>query len=474
MMVSASHMASLYQPGLRGSRLVTRGPSARSGSGRSVWVCLPRASSQQATINSTAPPIPTKLNRSAMPSVCASVTKGATGSKLLFRAIESPYSGYALHEMTVVQDRLQSRLPAIGGQPATTMLRAAASSAPRVVWLDVLRVTAILAVITIHTVSPLTAGATVPTYSAAWWVGATMNVASLWCVPVFVMISGALLLSGADRTRQAATVFYRRRLHRIGIPLVFWTAVYLALRPTLFGEHFTGAQAIHDLAIGHPYLQMYYLFVIAGLYAVTPVLRHVVARCSPQRLMQVAVTVIAFDVVDYTLSSVGGAGGANALTEWLPFLGYFLAGAWLMTTPVRASTERRAATAAASSFAATVLLSALFIHIFGWTSVGRYFLGYQSPTVAVMSCGVFLWVRARSQQRGWTPRRAIARVSEATFGVFLIHPLVLVPLLQHFGRPSHVMTVALGVPAIVIGVAAVTTVTTLVLIRVPVLRRVVG
>jgi len=91
-----------------------------------------------------------------------------------------------------------------------------------------------------------------------------------------------------------------------------------------------------------------------------------------------------------------------------------------------------------------------------------------------MSCGVFLWVRARSQRRGWVPRRGIARVGEATFGVFLIHPLMLVPLLQHFGRPSHLTTVALGVPAIVITVATVMTVLTRGLMRVPVLRRLVG
>jgi surface polysaccharide O-acyltransferase-like enzyme len=341
-------------------------------------------------------------------------------------------------------------------------------------WLDVLRIAAILAVITIHTVSPLTAGATVPMFSGAWWIGASMNVASLWCVPVFVMISGALLLSSTSGKRHSAAAFYRRRWHRIGIPLVFWTAVYLALRPTLFGEHFTGAQAIHDLAIGHPYLQMYYLFVIAGLYAVTPPLRQIVARCSAHRLMQLAVAVMGFDVLDYTLSSVVGAGGVNALTEWLPFLGYFLAGAWLMRTPLRARTERRAALVVVASFVATVLLSALFIEIFDWTAAGRYFLGYQSPTVAIMSCAVFLWVRARAQRRCWAPRRAVTRVGEATFGVFLIHPLMLVPLLQHMGRPSYPLAVALGVPAIVITVAAVTTMATLVLIRVPVLRRLVG
>src|SRR5437660_891414 len=142
--------------------------------------------------------------------------------------------------MTAVEHQVYPRRPTPPVGNAATLTLAGRAAASRLLWLDVLRVTAILGVITIHTVSPLTAGATVATFSAAWWAGATMNELSLWCVPVFVMISGALLLR--RQRPQPASTFYRRRLHRIGIPLVFWTGVYLSLRPTLFGEHLTRQQ----------------------------------------------------------------------------------------------------------------------------------------------------------------------------------------------------------------------------------------
>lgn len=361
----------------------------------------------------------------------------------------------------------------VPGQTATIALAVHRPAPPaRVGWLDVLRIVAILAVITIHTVSPLTAGATVPTFSATWWVAATMNVVSLWCVPVFVMISGGLLLRPAKPAPAAA--FYRRRLNRIGVPLVFWTVVYLALRPTLFGEHLTRHEATRDLATGHPYLQLYYLYVVAGLYAVTPLLRHVIARASADRIRLFAVGVLAFNVADFTLAAAFGAGGANALTEWLPFVGYFLAGAWLMFSPIRERTATRAAMLAAAAAAATLVLSALFIDVFGWTRIGRYFLGYQSPTVVVMSLALFLAVRARATRREWKSRPAVARLGAATFGIFLLHPLVLVPLLQHAGRPSQLTTVAICVPAIVLAVAAVSAAATVVLARVPYVRRVVS
>ncbi|MBV9097597.1 MAG: acyltransferase family protein, partial [Frankiaceae bacterium] len=79
--------------------------------------------------------------------------------------------------------------------PAPLSLRTERRTPARNGSIDALRIAAILAVITIHTVSPLTAAAVVPRYSPSWWLGTTWNVSSLWCVPVFVMISGSLVLS---------------------------------------------------------------------------------------------------------------------------------------------------------------------------------------------------------------------------------------------------------------------------------------
>lgn len=373
--------------------------------------------------------------------------------------------------MTVTAERLHAPEQLPQDRTATLALQGARRGG-RVPWLDVLRVVAILAVITIHTVSPLTAGATVRTFSSAWWAAATMNTFSLWCVPVFVMISGGLLLR--QRRPQSATDFYRRRFHRIGVPLVFWTVVYLLLRNTLFGEQLSGHQLAHDVARGHPFLQMYYLYVIAGLYVVTPPLRLLVARWSAERLRTVAIGVLAFNVADFTLAAVFGAGGVNALTEWVPFLGYFLAGAWLMSSPVGAATARRAGVVALAAAIATITLAALFIDVFGWNAIGRYFLGYQSPTVVVMSCALFLAVRAWAEEREWRPRPGLTHAGAVTFGIFLLHPLLLVPLLQHYGRPSSLVTVLTVVPVIVLSVTLVSGVVTSALMRVPVARRLVS
>jgi surface polysaccharide O-acyltransferase-like enzyme len=342
-----------------------------------------------------------------------------------------------------------------------------------IVWLDVLRIGGIAAVIAIHTLSPLTEGRLTPRYSGAWWVAAALNAFCLWCVPVYVMISGALLLQAPGR-RQSARDFYSRRLRRIGVPLVFWSLTYLALRRFLFGENLSVGTAVHDLAAGKPFLQIYYLFVVAGLYALTPVLRLLLATYDARRLRWIAVAGLTFGTVDFTLADLFRVGGQNAVTQCVPFIGYFLAGAWLARSRLPRSAERIAGWAVLVGLAATVLATAALSHRYGWTNDGYYFFGYQSPTVVAMSLGMFTWARARAERRGWPRRRWIATAGAATFGVFLLHPLVLLPLLSWVGRPTAAWSVALGVPVIVGVVALASGLATLVLERVPVARRLVS
>src|SRR3989442_2077501 len=85
---------------------------------------------------------------------------------------------------------------------------------PTVVWIDAARVAAILGVISIHVVAPLVISRALP---LNWWVGNVVDSAARWSVPLFVMISGALLLHSDLADDPVA--LYRRRLARILPPL---------------------------------------------------------------------------------------------------------------------------------------------------------------------------------------------------------------------------------------------------------------
>lgn len=81
---------------------------------------------------------------------------------------------------------------------------------------DVLRVIGAFSVVWLH-VSAVVVRNDPDLRSMTWWVGNVADALSRWCVPVFVMLSGAMLLDGKIRQLQE---FYTRCFMRL-LPLFF-------------------------------------------------------------------------------------------------------------------------------------------------------------------------------------------------------------------------------------------------------------
>ena len=126
--------------------------------------------------------------------------------------------------------------------------------------LDWLRLAALIAVMALHLSSSVWSGMPVDTGE---WLVATL-IRQTWAVPVLVMITGSLLL---DPERQPEIP---RRLRRIGSAYLPWSAVYqlyyLACRG--FSDW---KRALAGVLTGA--YHMWYLWMLAGLYLVTPLLR---------------------------------------------------------------------------------------------------------------------------------------------------------------------------------------------------------
>ena len=91
-----------------------------------------------------------------------------------------------------------------------------------IVWLDVLRLVAILMVIAIHCTDPFNASPESradPEFNFWGSVYGSMLRAS---VPLFVMMTGFLLLP----VRQEASAFYRKRIPRVLFPFLIWSVLF--------------------------------------------------------------------------------------------------------------------------------------------------------------------------------------------------------------------------------------------------------
>lgn len=94
----------------------------------------------------------------------------------------------------------------------------------RILYADLLRVVAILGVVLIHCTGELTLSQGKIPYDH-WWVGNVVYSSFKWSVPLFVILSGMLILH--DTKNLSPWQFLKKRFSKIVPPFIFWMIVYI-------------------------------------------------------------------------------------------------------------------------------------------------------------------------------------------------------------------------------------------------------
>lgn len=364
----------------------------------------------------------------------------------------------------------------------------AGTDAGHVPWLSWARIVAIVGVVAIHVCSHLTLEWGTTT-ARQWHFGTLIQSASRFSVPLFLMVSGAVLLR--PRPGERLRDFYRRRASRVAVPLVVWTCGYLVFDAWTHSRPITPYHFVQGFLWGRPYYHLYFLYVVAGLYLVTPFLRTFVAAADRRLLLAASGCLLGLSCLDKIQHFFMGGGGFNAFSFFVPFLGYYLAG-YAVATARLPWPRRTVALGSAAVFVGTTLL----VHIGTWwmfgavgVQHGRILYDYHAPTVMVATIAMALLLRALFGDRDASsttpdgPRHTggrrpaghrVRRYADLTFGIFLLHPLPLELLVRRdqpvFASPYVDMAFHLGViVALVVGCGVVT----FVLRQVPFLRRLV-
>lgn len=160
---------------------------------------------------------------------------------------------------------------------------------PRIVWLDVLRLCAIFMVICIHCSDPFNVSPEARSNPDFNLWGGIYGSFLRPCVPLFVMITGILLLP----VKMSFEDFYKKRLLRIAVPFLLWSVLYnlfpwltgvLGLPQSTMSDVFAYApidasqsfsDAIKNIAL-IPFqfnvytVPMWYLYMLIGLYLYMP------------------------------------------------------------------------------------------------------------------------------------------------------------------------------------------------------------
>ncbi|WFQ80103.1 acyltransferase family protein [Xenorhabdus sp. SF857] len=105
------------------------------------------------------------------------------------------------------------------------------------------------------------------TFSDNWSVYATLGAFARPCVPLFLMITGYLMLN----KEYDIFDFLRKRLLRVAIPLCFWGMSYVVF-VSVFGNGPLNPISFLKVIYSPPMFHLWYLYVIIGLYIMMPIL----------------------------------------------------------------------------------------------------------------------------------------------------------------------------------------------------------
>jgi surface polysaccharide O-acyltransferase-like enzyme len=354
-------------------------------------------------------------------------------------------------------------MTAILSAPAKTMEDGAQlrgtdeASAARTLWVDLIRVTAVLSVITLHVAAvPVTQFAKIP--EGHWWWANAFDSLVRPCIPLFVMVSGALLLT---RQQLDFAYFFRRRMLRVAVPFIAWSALYALWRYGVHGNSMTLAEFVYHLAAGMTdpvYTHLWYLPLILSLYLLVPIFQPYVASSSLSNQIYFACLWVAVTTIKPVIEKYFGIALGYYFGPVAGYIGYFVLGAAIAThAPARLSARWRIL--AAAMFAVGYLATAAGTYILtvrNGNQLDEYFYSHFSPSVVIMSIGVFLLLRdlgiaAQARSANDVMLRFIRFAAMASFGVYLLHMIFLEILtygMLGFAMGPLTFHPALAIPAI--------------------------
>lgn len=302
-------------------------------------------------------------------------------------------------------------------------------SEKRLVYPDILRIIAIFAVIVIHaTANILTA---CPSGTAVWQQTNILSAAARFAVPVFFMVSGIFFLD-PERDVSVKKIF-SKSLPRLIVALILWSLLY-EVYPAFTAWLKTGkfdfsviVLGLKKILYGNEHFHLYFIYLIAGLYLITPILR-VFTKNATRRQTEYFLLLffLCSGVIPTLLKFAPFSSFARVFIQMdirmvTGYVGYFLAGhyfsKYVLSKRNKIILYVLGIAAASAACIGTSYLSASQI----MPDVSLY--EGLSPFSMIYSAAVFVFVknlRCLNALSEKTSKR-IAWVSKTTFGIYLMH-----------------------------------------------------
>jgi len=310
-------------------------------------------------------------------------------------------------------------------------------------WINNLRLIALYAVIILHCTSLLLMqNGKVPFND--WLVADFLNALVRFAVPVFVMITGALLL---PREYELGS-FLKKRLTRVVIPFIFWSLIYIWY--SWYNEElvFTNnlwvdmKMVLHNLRNGSSY-HLWYVYMLIGLYFFIPIIGKFVRQASEKEILYFLL--VWFLVMMLNQPYLSRYNPSIDMHYFVGYAGYLVLGNYLAYKDFNIKHLRAYAWLAFIFGVGLITLGSFWLTQYH-DLPGTMFYEPLNPAVLLISVSMFLIVKNTYPKVPPVVIKIRDFAGGLNYGIYLSHALVLYFLDDPFGLSYKFCTPIVSIP----------------------------
>ena len=275
---------------------------------------------------------------------------------------------------------------------------------------DLLRVVAMFMVVMIH-VSNVYSRDFGLISNSSFFVSLIFNTVSRLSVPIFFMISGALLLNRKFELKK-----YLNRIKKFIIIIIVWDIIYLIWEYLYLGITYDKLYML----LKEPYrAHLWFLYTILLLYIIQPILRAILNKMNKEAKIILLSTWLILSCI-----SITGIINFPHVFSDISYIGFFIMGKYLYDF-IKTKDLRKY----------NLILITIMIFTLGLSIILNYnmslkndmfynhYFGYRTPFIIIPSFIFFILIV--SNYRKNTINKEIMQLSELSLGVYLIHGIFL-------------------------------------------------
>ena len=343
---------------------------------------------------------------------------------------------------------------------------------------DVLKCICCICVVVIHSSSrPITE---LNVHSFDWYCALFYGSLCRFAVPIFFMVTGALLLDPAKKMT-LKKIYVNYFLRMLGC-LLFWSLMYefyfLIAYVILYGTYTPNwlGQSLGKVLTFNHHFHLYYLQILLLFYAMLPVVRAFVVGADRKTLRYTLIVWFILGVCFPFLrlfepfASLDGIPAQYPIQMAYSSLGYGLLGYYIKTCKLEKRHEKWFILTFVLGFLGIFVPTIIVSHIQG-SCFNALFESFTPPTTALV-IGIYGWALIRFRDKTEADCPSIVKFSKMSFCVYLTHHFFVMFLREVFKYTYYCWFPLVNVPLQTVFVLVCCTVTYIILKRIPWVNRV--